>query len=52
MSKEILIVDDEADIRMLTAGILEDEGHGFYKPEHRTKYFKTVLSFLDEHLKL
>ena len=25
MSKRILIVDDEADIRMLTAGILEDD---------------------------
>ena len=27
MTKEILIVDDESDIRMLTAGILEDEGY-------------------------
>ena len=27
MASDILIVDDEADIRMLTAGILEDEGH-------------------------
>ena len=27
MSKEILIVDDEADIRMLTSGILNDEGY-------------------------
>ena len=27
MAHDILIVDDEADIRMLTAGILEDEGH-------------------------
>ncbi len=27
MAKEILIVDDESDIRMLTAGILEDEGY-------------------------
>ncbi len=27
MAHEILIVDDEADIRMLTAGILEDEGY-------------------------
>ena len=26
MAYDILIVDDEADIRMLTAGILEDEG--------------------------
>ena len=28
MSTDILIVDDEADIRGLVAGILEDEGHG------------------------
>jgi two-component system nitrogen regulation response regulator NtrX len=28
MSTDILIVDDEADIRELVAGILEDEGHG------------------------
>jgi two-component system, NtrC family, nitrogen regulation response regulator NtrX len=27
MSAEILIVDDEADIRDLVAGILEDEGY-------------------------
>ena len=26
MAHDILIVDDEADIRMLIAGILEDEG--------------------------
>ncbi|WP_232842766.1 alpha/beta hydrolase family protein [Psychrosphaera ytuae] len=32
--------------------LLEDEGHGFYKPEHRTKYYKKVISFLDEHLEL
>ncbi|MCB1547191.1 MAG: response regulator, partial [Hyphomicrobiaceae bacterium] len=27
MARDILIVDDEADIRDLVAGILEDEGH-------------------------
>jgi two-component system nitrogen regulation response regulator NtrX len=27
MSADILVVDDEADIRELVAGILEDEGH-------------------------
>ncbi|CAA9365651.1 MAG: Nitrogen regulation protein NtrX, partial [uncultured Microvirga sp.] len=27
MSADILIVDDEADIRELVAGILEDEGY-------------------------
>ncbi|MDR1827358.1 MAG: sigma-54-dependent Fis family transcriptional regulator, partial [Methylobacteriaceae bacterium] len=28
MSTDILVVDDEADIRELVAGILQDEGHG------------------------
>ena len=28
MTSDILIVDDEADIRELVAGILEDEGYG------------------------
>ena len=28
MMSDILIVDDEADIRDLVAGILSDEGHG------------------------
>ena len=28
MIADILIVDDEEDIRDLVAGILEDEGHG------------------------
>src|ERR1700693_737100 len=28
MASDILIVDDEADIRELVSGILEDEGHG------------------------
>jgi two-component system nitrogen regulation response regulator NtrX len=27
MASDILIVDDEADIRELISGILEDEGH-------------------------
>ena len=27
MAHDILIIDDEADIRMLMAGILEDEGY-------------------------
>ena len=27
MATDILIVDDEADIRELVAGVLEDEGH-------------------------
>ncbi len=28
MATDILVVDDETDIRELVAGILEDEGHG------------------------
>ncbi len=32
--------------------LLENEGHGFYKPEHRTLYYKRVLAFLDQHLVL
>ncbi|RJE71282.1 peptidase S9 [Pseudoalteromonas sp. MSK9-3] len=32
--------------------LLESEGHGFYQEKHRTEYYKTVLAFLDEHLKL
>ena len=28
MASDILIVDDETDIRELISGILEDEGHG------------------------
>ena len=32
--------------------LLEDEGHGFYKPEHRAKYYKKLLEFLDNHLDL
>ena len=28
MASDILVVDDESDIRVLVAGILEDEGHG------------------------
>ena len=28
MATDILVVDDEEDIRELVAGILEDEGHG------------------------
>ncbi len=32
--------------------LLEDEGHGFYKEEHRTYYYKKVLAFLEQHLTL
>ena len=32
--------------------LLETEGHGFYKAEHRALYYKHVLAFLDKHLEL
>lgn len=32
--------------------LLDNEGHGFYKPEHRAKYYKNVLAFLEKHLAL
>ncbi|MDV6253272.1 S9 family peptidase [Vibrio sp. EA2] len=31
--------------------VLDDEGHGFYKDEHRAKYYARVLNFFDKHLK-
>ena len=34
MASDILIVDDEADIRELVAGILSDEGHGTRVARH------------------
>ncbi len=30
--------------------LLEDEGHGFYKPEHRAAYYNRALEFLSQHL--
>lgn len=30
--------------------LLEDEGHGFYKPEHRAAYYNRALTFLGKHL--
>ncbi len=32
--------------------LLDDEGHGFYKPEHRASVYKRTLKFLAQHLKL
>ena len=34
MATDILIVDDEADIRELVSGILSDEGHGDAAPRN------------------
>ncbi|OHU91797.1 MULTISPECIES: S9 family peptidase [Pseudoalteromonas] len=32
--------------------LLESEGHGFYKAQHRQEYYDTVLTFLNKNLKL
>lgn len=32
--------------------VLSNEGHGFYKDEHRAKYYEKMLSFLKTNLKL
>ncbi|WP_353518335.1 prolyl oligopeptidase family serine peptidase [Thalassotalea sp. SU-HH00458] len=31
--------------------VLDDEGHGFYNPANQKAYMRSVLSFLDKHLK-
>ncbi|MGI2259650.1 alpha/beta hydrolase family protein [Shewanella sp. GXUN23E] len=30
--------------------VMDDEGHGFYKDEHRAKYYAQMLDFLQQHL--
>ena len=42
MAHDILIVDDEADIRMLTAGILEDEGHQTREAKNSTEALSAI----------
>ena len=42
MASDILIVDDEADIRELVAGLLEDEGH-----ETLSEYMKAARRYRD-----
>ncbi|MCJ8267860.1 MAG: prolyl oligopeptidase family serine peptidase, partial [Psychrosphaera sp.] len=32
--------------------LLDDEGHGFYKPEHRAAVYQRTLRFLQQHLKM
>jgi two-component system, NtrC family, nitrogen regulation response regulator NtrX len=44
MSLEILIVDDEADIRELTAGILEDEGYQTRKACNSDEALSAIVS--------
>jgi len=53
MASDILIVDDEADIRELVAGILSDEGHGTRTAKNATEALAAIetrrpqLIFLD-----
>ncbi len=53
MASDILIIDDEADIRELVAGILEDEGHGTRtaansdEAEDAITYRRPSMVFLD-----
>lgn len=44
MSSDILIVDDESDIRNLIAGILEDEGYKTAQAENAAKAFEQLNS--------
>ena len=44
MSLEILIVDDEADIRELTAGLLEDEGYQTRKVANSDEAMSAIVS--------
>ena len=44
MSAEILIVDDEADIRDLVAGILEDEGHRTLTARNSDEALNAIVS--------
>lgn len=44
MALEILIVDDEADIRDLTAGILEDEGYQTRKASNSDEALSAIVS--------
>jgi dipeptidyl aminopeptidase/acylaminoacyl peptidase len=31
--------------------VMPNEGHGFYKPENRVRYYQLFLAFFDRHLK-
>ena len=44
MAHDILIVDDQADIRMLAAGILEDEGHQTREAHDRSSALASIES--------
>jgi two-component system, NtrC family, nitrogen regulation response regulator NtrX len=44
MASDILIVDDEADIRELVAGILQDEGHGTRTARDSEEAFGAVVA--------
>ena len=32
--------------------VMDDEGHGFYNDEHRAKYYRQMMNFLKQNLKL
>ena len=49
---ESLIVALEKEKHPYEYLLLEDEGHGFYLPKHRQKYYEILLTFLDKHLVL
>ena len=42
MAHDILIIDDEADIRMLIAGILEDEGYQTHQANNSSSAIKSI----------
>jgi len=44
MASDILIVDDEADIRELVAGILQDEGYGTRTAADSDEAFAAVVA--------
>ncbi len=44
MAHDILIVDDQDDIRILAAGILEDEGHQTRGASNREDALQSIVS--------
>ena len=47
MADEILVVDDEADIRMLISGILADEGYAVREGGHSDEALEAIASRVD-----
>ena len=44
MAHDLLIVDDEADIRMLIAGVLKDEGYATREAADSTQALRELLT--------